>query len=78
MRNLKSVKQAQRFLNTHASVYNVFNLRRHLVSEGIYRYFGLRSTASWKKCSDDLAANLDEIIGLGKLTWRYPPKSLTV
>ena len=78
MRKFKSVKQAQRFLNTHASVYNVFNLRRHLVSEGIYRYFGLRSTASWKKFSDDLAANLNEIISLGKLTWRYPPKSLTV
>ena len=48
MRKFKSVKQAQRFLNTYASIYNVFNLRRHQVIEGIYRYFGLRYTASWK------------------------------
>ena len=44
----KSVKQAQRFLNTHAAVYNLFNLGRHLVSAETYRYFRLRSFASWK------------------------------
>ena len=29
MRKIKSVEQAQRFLNTHAARYNLFNLRRH-------------------------------------------------
>ena len=29
MRKFNSVKQAQRFLNTHAAVYNLFNLGRH-------------------------------------------------
>tara|TARA_B110000116_G_scaffold89243_1_gene77587 strand:+ start:363 stop:692 length:330 start_codon:yes stop_codon:yes gene_type:complete len=48
MRKFKSVKQAQRFLNTHAAVYNLFNLGRHLVSAETYRYFRLRSFASWK------------------------------
>lgn len=44
----KSVKQAQRFLNTHAVVYNLFNLGRHLVAVKNYRYFRLRAFASWK------------------------------
>lgn len=46
MRKFKSMKQAQRFLNTHAAVYNLFNLGRHLVSAEIYQYFRLRSFAS--------------------------------
>jgi putative transposase len=49
MRKFKSVVQAQRFLNTHAAVYNLFNLGRHLVSAKNYRYFRLRAFASWEK-----------------------------
>jgi putative transposase len=48
MRKFKSVKQAQRFLNVHAAVYNLFNLGRHLVSAEVYRLFRLRAFASWK------------------------------
>jgi putative transposase len=44
----KSVKQAQRFLDVHAAVYNLFNLGRHLVTAETYRYFRLRSFASWE------------------------------
>jgi|TARA_B110001454_G_scaffold105436_1_gene99231 putative transposase len=51
MRKFKSVKQAQRFLNAHAAVYNLFNLGRHLVSAETYRYFRLRSFASWKNAT---------------------------
>jgi putative transposase len=51
MRKFKSMKQAQRFLNTHAAVYNLFNLGRHLVSAETYRYFRLRSFASWKNAA---------------------------
>jgi putative transposase len=32
MRRFKSMKQAQRFLGVHATVYNLFNLGRHLIS----------------------------------------------
>ena len=46
MRKFKSVKQAQRFLNAHAAVYNLFNLGRHLVSAENCRYFRLRASAS--------------------------------
>jgi putative transposase len=48
MRKFKSIKQAQRFLNVHAVVYNLFNLGRHLVSAETYRFFRSRSFASWK------------------------------
>jgi putative transposase len=51
MRRFKSMKQAQRFLNVHAAVYNLFNLGRHLVSAVNYRYFRLRSFASWKNAA---------------------------
>lgn len=49
MRKFKSITQAQRFLNSHAAVYNLFNLGRHLVSAENYRYFRLRAFASWEK-----------------------------
>ena len=47
----KSMKQAQRFLNAHVAVYNLFNLARHVVSAEAYRYFRLRSFASWKNAA---------------------------
>ena len=48
MRRFKSVHQAQRFLSTHAAVYNLFNLGRHLVSAKHYRVLRERAFASWK------------------------------
>ncbi len=33
MRRFKSIVQAERFLDVHAVVYNLFNLGRHLISE---------------------------------------------
>jgi len=47
MRRFKSASQAQRFLSTHAAVYNLFNLGRHLISAEHYRYFRRRAFASW-------------------------------
>jgi len=47
MRQFKSMRQAQRFLTVHATVYNLFNLGRHLVSAKNYRFFQLRAFASW-------------------------------
>jgi putative transposase len=49
MRKFKSTQQAQRFLNTHAAVHNLFNLGRHLVSAENYHYFRLRAFATWEK-----------------------------
>ena len=47
MRRLKSTSQAQRFLSTHAAVYNLFNLGRHFMSANHYRLFRQRAFASW-------------------------------
>jgi putative transposase len=43
------MEQAQRFLNVHAAVYNLFNLGRHLVSAENYRFFRQRAFVSWEK-----------------------------
>ncbi len=48
MRRFKSIHQAQRFLNVHAAVYNLFNLGRHLISAAHYRLFRMRALACWK------------------------------
>ena len=48
MRKFKSMEQAQRFLGILSTVYNLFNLGRHLVSSKIYRLLRLRAFASWK------------------------------
>ena len=48
MRRFKSTQQAQRFLSVHATVYNLFNLGRHLISAAYYRLLRQRAFASWK------------------------------
>ena len=48
MRRFKSTHQAQRFVSTHAAIYNLFNLGRHLISADHYRFFRQRAFASWK------------------------------
>ena len=48
MRRFKSIIQAQRFLDIHAAVYNLFNLVPHLVSAAHYRLFRMRAFASWQ------------------------------
>ena len=49
MRKFKSVKQAQRFLNTHAAVYNLFNLGRHLVRAEHYRNLRVSAFEEWSR-----------------------------
>ncbi len=51
MWRFKTVQQAQRFLSTHAAVYNLFNLGRHLVSAKHYRLFRECAFASWKRAA---------------------------
>ena len=47
MRRFKSIKQAQRFLESHAAVYNLFNLHRHSLCRRFFKLFRLRSFATW-------------------------------
>ena len=45
MQRFKSPASAQRFLAVHATVYNLFNVQRHLVSRRTLRQF--RGDAMW-------------------------------
>lgn len=49
MRRFKSVRQAQRFVGAHASVSNLFNLSRHLVSAEHYRNLRIGAFAEWSR-----------------------------
>ncbi len=49
MRRFKSMMQAQRFLEAHTAVSNLFILGRHLVSASDYRNLRQGAFASWKK-----------------------------
>ena len=49
MRRFKSLQQAQRFLSTHAAVYNLFNLGRHLVCANHYRNLRTAAFAEWNR-----------------------------
>ena len=49
MRRFKSTGQAQRFLNAHAAVSNLFNLGRHLVRAQHYRDLRVSAFADWSR-----------------------------
>jgi putative transposase len=49
MRKFKSVKQARRFLATHAAVSNLFNLARHLVPAQHYRDLRVSAFSEWRR-----------------------------
>jgi putative transposase len=50
MRRFKAITQAQRFLDSHAALYNLFNLfnlNRHSLCRRTFKLFQLRSFATW-------------------------------
>ncbi len=49
MRRFKSAAQAQRFLNVHSAVYNLFNLGRHLMSAEHYRKLRIDAFGRWTR-----------------------------
>jgi putative transposase len=49
MRRFKSVRQAQRFLVTHAAVSNLFNLGRHLIGAQHYRDLRIGAFEEWSR-----------------------------
>ena len=47
MRKFKSVGQAQRFVTTHAAIYNLFNLGSHLIRAQHYRNLRVSAFSEW-------------------------------
>jgi transposase-like protein len=43
----KSQPSAQRFLTTHAAIYNTFNVQRHLISRTALRRFRTEAATAW-------------------------------
>ena len=48
MQRFKSARSAQRFLSTHATVYNTFNVQRHLISRRTLRQFRNHAMGLWQ------------------------------
>ena len=48
MQGLKSARSAQRFLSTHATVYNTFNVQRHLITRKTMRQFRGDAMNTWR------------------------------
>lgn len=47
MQGFKSLASAQRFLSTHAAVYKIFNVQRHLTSAQTHRGFRAAAMNTW-------------------------------
>jgi transposase-like protein len=48
MQRFKLARSAQRFLSTHAAVYNTFNVQRHLISRKTLRQFRGEAMRTWQ------------------------------
>ena len=49
MQRFKSAASAQRFLSTHAAVFNTFNVQRHLTSAHTHRTLRAAATSTWRE-----------------------------
>jgi transposase-like protein len=48
MQRFKSVGSAQKFLSTHAAVYNIFNVQRHLTSAQTHHVLRAAAMDTWR------------------------------
>jgi len=49
LRCFKSARSAQKFLSTHAAVYNIFNVQRHLISTQSHRVLRAAAMTTWRE-----------------------------
>jgi putative transposase len=49
MQSFKSVGSAQRFLSIHATIYNTFNVQRHLITARTHRTFRASAMQTWRE-----------------------------
>ena len=48
MQRFKSAGSAQKFLSTHAAVYDTFNLQRHITSAQAHRVLRAEAMDTWR------------------------------
>jgi putative transposase len=48
MQRFKSAGSAQKFLSTHAAVYNIFNVQPHLTSAQTHRVLRAAAMSTWR------------------------------
>lgn len=51
MLGFKSLPSAQRFLTTHAAIYNAFDFQRHLIGRPTLRLFRTRADCVWNQAA---------------------------
>jgi putative transposase len=49
MQRFKSARSAQKFLSTHAAVFNTFNIQRHLTSAQTHRTLRTAAMSTWRE-----------------------------
>jgi putative transposase len=49
MQRFKSARSAQKFLSTHAAVYNIFNVQRHLISAQTHHVLRAAAMTAWRE-----------------------------
>ena len=49
MQRFKSAGSAQKFLSSHAAVYNTFNAQRHLTSAQTHRILCAAAMSAWRE-----------------------------
>ena len=49
MQRFKSARSAQKFLSTHAAVYNIFNVQRHLISAQTRHVVIAAAMTTWRE-----------------------------
>jgi putative transposase len=49
MQRFESQGSAQKFVSTHAAVYNTFNVQRHLTSAQTHRIFRAAAMNTWRE-----------------------------
>ena len=49
MQHFKSARSAQKFLSTHAAVYNIFHVQRHLISAQSHRVLRAAAMTTWRE-----------------------------
>jgi predicted glycoside hydrolase/deacetylase ChbG (UPF0249 family) len=51
MQRFKSAGSAPKFLSSHASVHNIFNIQRHLTSAQSHRILRVAAMSAWREAA---------------------------